>query len=171
MSGNTQLVLLDYLGKHYTALKRRLTRRLGDAEVAADALHDTWLRLRGAEDPGPVRSPGAFLSRMAVNLAVDAHRHRSRLLGGDEIEALLEDMADPAPGPAAMAEVRSEVDALLSLLDRMPARRRAIALMVHAEGLTQRETAQSLGVSLRTVEYELKRVHERLDAHLAREKK
>ena len=60
---------------------------------------------------------------------------------------------------------------MLTLLDRMPERRRAVALLVHAEGLTQNEAAQRLGVSLRTVEYELKRVHERVDAYLAAEKK
>jgi RNA polymerase sigma-70 factor (ECF subfamily) len=171
MSGNSQIVLLDYLGKHYADLKQRLTRRLGDAEAAGDALHNAWLRLKGSDDPGPVQNPGAYLSRMAVNIAVDAQRRYSRLLSGDEIDALLEEMNDSTPDPAQIAELRSEVDALLKLLDRMPERRRAVALLVHAAGLTQKEAAQRLGVSLRTVEYELKRVHERVDACLAAEKR
>ncbi|KAF1071624.1 hypothetical protein [Variovorax sp.] len=41
MSDDTQLVLLNYLGKHYTSLKQRLTRKLGNADDAGDALHDT----------------------------------------------------------------------------------------------------------------------------------
>lgn len=167
MSGNSQLLLLDYLGKHYAALKQRLTRKLGDAETAGDALHDTWLRLKGTADPGPVRNPGAYLARMAVNIAVDAQRRGSRMLSGDEIDALLDDVADPAPGPAQTAEMRSDLEALMALLDRMPPRRRAVALLVHAHGLTQKQAAESLGVSLRTVESELKRVHERLDAYFA----
>ncbi|WP_447774073.1 RNA polymerase sigma factor [Variovorax boronicumulans] len=163
-------MLLDYLGKHYATLKRRLTRKLGSAEDAGDALQDTWLRLKGGEDYGPIQNPGAYLSRMAVNIAVDVQRRHSRLLSGAEVDELLEEMVDPAPDPAQAAETRSELDALFRLLDRMPERRRAIALLVHAEGMTQKETAQRLGVSLRTVEYELKRLHERLEAHLAAEK-
>lgn len=171
MSEDSQLVLLDYLGKHYASLKQRLTRKLGNAEDAGDALHDTWLRLKGGENHGPIQNPGAYLSRMAVNIAVDVQRRNSRLLSGEDIDALLGDLVDPAPDPARSAEIRSDLDVLLKLLDRMPPRRRAIALMVHAQGSTQKEAAEYLGVSLRTVEYELKRVHERLDAHLAAENK
>lgn len=171
MSDDTQLILLNYLGKHYTALKQRLTRKLGNAEDAGDALHDTWLRLKGNEEHGTIQNPGAYLSRMAVNIAVDVQRRNSRLLSGDDVDELLEELVDPAPGPAQAAEIRSDMDALFRLLDRMPERRRAVALLVHAEGMTQKEAAQRLGVSLRTVEYELKRVHERLDAYLAAEKK
>ncbi|MED5613082.1 RNA polymerase sigma factor [Janthinobacterium sp. P210005] len=171
MSEGTQLFLLNYLGKHYATIKQRLTRKLGNAEDAGDALHDTWLRLKGGEDLGPVQNPGAYLSRMAVNIAVDVQRRHSRLLSGDNIDALLEELVDPAPGPARTAEIRSDLDALLQLLDRMPERRRAVALLVHAEGVTQKEAAQRLGVSLRTVEYELKRVHERLDTYLVAEHK
>ena len=171
MSEDTQLVLLNYLGRHDASLKQRLTRKLGNADDAGDALHDTWLRLKGNEDHGTVQNPGAYLSRMAVNIAVDVQRRQSRLLSGDEVEELLEEIEDPAPGPARTAEIRSDLDAVLTLLDRMPERRRAVALLVHAEGLTQNEAAQRLGVSLRTVEYELKRVHERVDAYLAAEKK
>lgn len=171
MSEGTQLFLLNYLGKHYATIKQRLTRKLGNAEVAGDALHDTWLRLKGGEDLGPVQNPGAYLSRIAVNIAVDVQRRHSRLLSGDNIDALLEELVDPAPGPARTAEIRSDLDALFQLLDRMPERRRAVALLVHAEGVTQKEAAQRLGVSLRTIEYELKRVHERLDTYLAAEHK
>ena len=171
MSGDTQLVLLDYLGKHYATLKQRLTRKLGNAEDAGDALHDTWLRLKGGEDLGPIQNPGAYLSRMAVNIAVDVQRRHSRLLSGDDVDQLLEEVMDPAPGPAQTAEARSELEAVRQLLDRMPERRRAVALLVHAEGMTQKEAALQLGVSLRTVEYELKRCHERLDASLAAHQK
>ncbi|MNL39468.1 RNA polymerase sigma factor [compost metagenome] len=108
---------------------------------------------------------------MAINIAVDVQRRHSRLLSGDDIDELLEELVDPAPDPSQAAEIRSDLDALFGLLDRMPARRRAVALLVHAEGVTQKEAARRLGVSLRTVEYELKRVHERLDAYLATEKK
>ena len=160
--------LLDYLGAHYHTLRQRLTRRLGCAELAGDALHDTWLRLKDGACTCPVREPGAYLARMAVNLVVDARRRHSRLLSGDEAEALIEEFADPSPGPEEVAEIRSDVDTLEELLDRMPERRRAIALLVHGEGVTQKEAARRLGVSLRTVEYELQRVHERLNARLAR---
>ncbi|WP_407352068.1 RNA polymerase sigma factor [Luteimonas sp. R10] len=167
MTESTQVALLDYLSRHYVTLKQRLVRRLGSAELAGDALHDTWLRVNGSEELEPVRNPGAYLVRMAVNLAVDIRRRHSRLLSGDDIDALLQEFADPTPDPAHAAEIQSDMEALRELLDRMPERRRAAALLVHAEGVTQKEAARRLGVSLRTVEYELQRVHARVNAYLA----
>jgi RNA polymerase sigma factor (sigma-70 family) len=167
MAEEAQPVLLDYLTRRYANLKLRLTRMLGNDDLAADALHDTWLRLKDRDDVGPVQNPGAYVMRMVVNIAVDVQRRQSRSLSGEDVDALLEEMVDTAPGPEHTAEARSDLDALMRVLDRMPERRRAIVLLVHSEGVTQREAAERLGVSLRTVEYEFKRAHEYLNTYLA----
>jgi RNA polymerase sigma factor (sigma-70 family) len=171
MSENAQLVLLDYLAKRYANLKQRLTRVLGNDDLASDALHDTWLHLNSKDDYGPVQNPGAYLMRMTVNIAVNAHRRQRRVLTGADIDMLLEEAADPAPGPAQLAEVRSDLQALQTFMDRMPERRRHIVFLVHCEELEQREVAERMGVSERTVAYELKRAHEAVSAFRDRKKK
>ncbi|MDF3838483.1 sigma-70 family RNA polymerase sigma factor [Cupriavidus basilensis] len=170
MAEDTQPVLLDYLTKRYANLKLRLTRMLGSDDMASDALHDTWLRLKGKHDQGPFQSPGAYLVRMAHNIAVDAQRRRRRVLSGNDIDTLLNEMVDPAPGPEQTAETRSDLEVLMKIMDRMPERRRLVVVMVHWEDVTQKEAAKRLGVSLRTVASELKRAHETLNAYIAAEK-
>ena len=49
-------VLRDFMLQRYDDLKARLTRRLGCADMASDALQDTWLRLEGKDELGPVDS-------------------------------------------------------------------------------------------------------------------
>src|SRR5690606_8453282 len=127
--------------------------------------HDAWLRLRYSDQPDAVQDPGAYLTRMAVNLSIDMRRRHSRVMSGEEIDTLLQELADPQPQPEQAAELGEEVDALASMLERMPPRRRAVALLVHAEGIPPRGAAARLGVSLRTGEYEVRRSQERLDAH------
>lgn len=187
MAEDTRPVLMDYLSRHYDLLKRQLGRALRNTDLAEDALHDTWLRVHGqgksegksesksksegkserAQDP--IRRPGGYLVRMAFNIALDIQRRQSRNLPFDEIDALLE-LADPAPGPDRTAEARSQLDAVVRLLERMPARRREVVVLVHMEGLTQPEAARRLGVSLRTVEYELKHAHGYLSARMGNDK-
>lgn len=96
-------VLRDFMLQRYDDLKARLTRRLGCPDLASDALQDTWLRLEGKEELGPVDSPGPYLMRMAVNVAVDQQRVENRRLTVAEAEVLLH-IADPAPRPERIAE-------------------------------------------------------------------
>ncbi|KQX90299.1 hypothetical protein ASD34_03245 [Variovorax sp. Root473] len=169
---DTRPVLMDYVSRHYDALKRQLGRALRNPDLAEDALHDTWLRVndKGKNEDGPIRRPGGYLVRMAFNIALDIQRRQSRNLPLDEIDALME-FADTAPGPERIAEARSQLDGVVKLLDRMPARRREVVVLVHMEGLTQPEAAKRLGVSLRTVEYELKNAHDYLSARMSDDKK
>lgn len=160
MTEDAQPNLLAYLADRYANLKRGLVRVLGNDDLAADALHDTYLRLQLKEDDlGVVRSPRAFLMRMAANIAVDIQRRQGRALALDEVDALME-LSDPAPGPEQIVEDRSELEALSRIMARLPPRRREILLMVRWEGMRQKEVAERLGVSVRTVENELKRAHD-----------
>jgi RNA polymerase sigma factor (sigma-70 family) len=167
MTDKTQSLLLDYLSVRYGNLKQRLRKVLGDDALADDALHDTWLRLNKREEEETlVQSPGAYLIRMAVNIAVDVRRRQSRSVYGVEVDSLLEAIADPAPGPQDEAASSLDLASLMKILDRLPERRRKIVIMVRWEGLTQREVAKILGVSLRTVETDLKRANDYLNAYM-----
>jgi len=165
MTEGVRPVLVDYLTKHYASLKLRVTRLLGNGDLAGDALQDTWMRLNSKEEDGPVHSPGSYLVRMAVNIAVDMQRRQGRSLPFDEVNALME-LSDPTPGPVQTSEARSELAAVVELLRHMPQRRREIIVLVRWDGLTQQEVARRLGVSLRTVEYEIKRAHDYLDTKM-----
>lgn len=62
-----------------------------------------------------MRNPDAYLLQMAVNVATDQYVDRLRQARpwhyADGAEAVLEQLADGAAGPATLAEVRSEVAA------------------------------------------------------------
>lgn len=159
---DTPVALADYLAQHYAALKSKITRLLGNRELADDALQDTWLRVNSRGDAdGPVHSPTGYLLRMAVNIAVDIRRRQARAVPFDEIQELME-LADPAPGPAQVVEERARMEALGRQIERLPERQRLVVLAVHWEGLAQKDIAARLGVSLRTVESDLKKAHDTL---------
>ncbi|MGH8783725.1 MAG: RNA polymerase sigma factor [Cupriavidus necator] len=167
MSESIRSSLRELLTQRYDDLKRRLTWRLGSAELASDALHDTWVHLEDRNDAnGPVASPAAYLMRMATNLALDRLQRDRRYMSADELESLMTEIVDPAPGPAQTVAARGEVEALASLIDRMPPRRRAIFLAVRVEELSNQEAAVRFGVSARLIGLELKRAHEYCVAHM-----
>lgn len=164
MSEDTPVALTDYLTKHYESLKSRVARMLGNRDLAGDALQDTWLRVNSKKpDEGLIYSPAGYLLRMAVNIALDIQRRQGKSLPIDEINELME-MADVAPGPEQVVEGRSNMESLLKSIDRLPKRQRQVILLVHWENIEQKEVAKRLGVSLRTVESDLKKAHDSLIA-------
>lgn len=143
----------------YDELKTRLARRLGSTDVAADVMQDTWLRLARADAIGTVRNPGNYLLRVVLNVAQDRRRAEKRHLSTAEIDSLLH-LADEAPGPAQVAEARSEHEVLAAVLAELPPRRRAILLAARLDNLPRQEIADRLGISLRLVSKELHLAHE-----------
>ncbi|WP_198086654.1 RNA polymerase sigma factor [Variovorax sp. E3] len=167
MTENVIPLLRSFLVQRYDQLKQRLALRLGNEELAEDALHDTWLKLQRSQPiAGPIATPQAYLLRMAVNLAIDVRRAQSQVLVSEDIEVLMNELPDPAPGPAEVAEARSQLEALDGLLLRLPPRRREILLLVRLEGWSQRDVAKRLGIPVRTVEYELKAAQDLLFSRL-----
>lgn len=144
------MLLLDY-----DELKRKLTRWLGSADRASDALQDTWLRLEQAQTIGPVDRPRPYLFRIAFNLGLKRHRRERETLTLDEARASLE-LVEDAPDPARAVEAKSELAALKLALGELSPRRREILIASRVDGKPLREIAANLGVSQRLVEMELK---------------
>lgn len=139
----------------YDDLKARLTQRLGSAELAGDAMQDTWLRLSRAESIGIVQSPRSYLFRIALNVAIDRHRFEQRRpVSTVDLENLLE-VPDDAPTPEQTVLARSDLEAFKAIVDELPARRRAIFLAARFGGASRQEIADRMGVSVRLVAKEL----------------
>lgn len=147
--------LRDFLASNYDRLHQRLQRYLGSPDLASDSLHDTWLRLGEMTVPDTILSPGAYIYRVACNLAMDRLRHNRLWQSVGDADAEIEQLADPTPGPEAIAAGRSDLGALLRVMNDLPKRRRDIFLAVKVQGLPQRELAAQYGISLRMVEREL----------------
>jgi RNA polymerase sigma-70 factor, ECF subfamily len=147
--------LRGQLVQNYENLVRKLTRRLGSSEFAYEALHETFLRLDRVSEAVPVRSPADYLFRIAINIAKDRQKAQNRRLAAAEIDAVL-DVCDEGPDPARVAEARSEVEAFKRALADLPERQRNVLHSIAVEGQTSQQVADRLGVSVRTIESDLK---------------
>jgi RNA polymerase sigma factor (sigma-70 family) len=164
MTETTWVVLRNLLVDRYEDIRTQLTRQFGP-DIAQESLNETWLHLHRNDEAGAVHKPLAFLMRIAINIARDRRRSETRRLAHAEIEAALE-IADPAPGPAEKALVRLELSAVHEAIRQLPERTRAILIAARIDGLSHDAIARQLGISRRTVLYELGRAAKHLDAHL-----
>lgn len=151
----------------YDDLKARLTRRLGSADLAGEALQDTWLRLEDGNCAAIVHHADAYLFRVAVNIAHDRRRAETRRLTTNEVDALL-DIADDAPNQTRVAEARSELRALEVIMAELPPRQRTILLAARLDELPRREIAKRFRISVRLVQRELQEAQDYCAARMRR---
>lgn len=146
------------------ANRERIVRFLvvrGAGDAAEDLFQDLWMRLTERR-MGPVADPLAYAMRAANNLMLDRYR-----------SARQSDLRDKAWGESAAVQKPSAESALISREQLMlveqaiaatgerPAR---IFRRFRVDGVQQRDIAAEMGISLSTVEADLRKVYAALAA-------
>lgn len=131
-------------------VRSALMRRGRSRDDADDLVQEAWIRLQAYERQSPVREPGAFLMRAALNLSIDQHRSKASqavTLLPDDVPAV-----DVAPSTEAQVEARQRLKRLEECLGRLNERTRVIYIEHRIEGLSYLEIARRHGLSSTAVE-------------------
>lgn len=141
---------------HRAQLIRFLEAR-GAGHAAEDVFQELWIRLSSVPT-GPVSQPLPYLYRAANNLMLD--RFRSAQATAKREQAWGEVGADNAPPSTEQTLISREdlarADAAIDALGERPA---AIFRAFRLEGQAQRDIAARMGVSLSTVEADLRKAY------------
>ena len=159
LSASNRTLLQDMLAADYESLVRKLTGKFGCADFASETLHETFARLDGISDTTLVQSPRDYLFRSTINVGKNRRRSERLRASAAEIDAVL-DVPDEMPTPAQTVESRSDMDALLRVLEELPIRTRQAFEAALFDNKPYSEIADTLGVSLRTVERDIQRAIE-----------
>jgi RNA polymerase sigma-70 factor, ECF subfamily len=149
--------------EHHPVLFRYLARLTGDADVAADAAQEAFVRLI-EKPPAPVQLR-AWLFRVGTNAALEAGRtgHRRRQLLRDSAARV--PIADPPPTPQDEAENAATRERVRTALAGLNVRDRTVLLLREA-GFSHREIAEQVGTTTGSVGTIIARALERLAAEL-----
>jgi RNA polymerase sigma-70 factor, ECF subfamily len=135
-------------------------RRVSDAAAAEDIVHDVLVRAYAKRDT--LRNEGRFepwLFQITRNALVDYYRsHRPT-------EPLPDDLADGHEPPDRLA-MQELAKCMQPLVDTLPDHYRDALSLSELQGLTQRETAQRLGLTLSGAKSRVQRARRMLEAKL-----
>ena len=147
--------LLMAFEKHHSALKRFIARYLNNHHDIEDVAQESFLRAFRAGMDYDVQQPKSFLFRIAKNVAISQLRLKSRQItdsieqqAGEESltgEWTLEDDV------IARQRLAIQCDAVAAL----PAQCRRVYILRKVHGMTHKEIAERLGISIKTVEKHL----------------
>lgn len=147
---------------HRQRVLRFATAFLGDRHLAEDVVQEAFRRLFEHRGRYPLAELfGPYLVKTTARLCVD-HR-RSRQAEDRRIRSL-----DPGAvaSPAAAAEAREANDLVAVAVAALPDRERACFLLTVCEGLSYRDTAETLGLSYAEVNNAIHRARTRLRTRL-----
>src|ERR1700712_884336 len=138
----------------------RFLRSHGAGEAAEDLLHELWLRLRDAR-PGPLAQPLAYLYRAANNLMLDRYRSERQAAVRErdwtEATGATEAGRSDAPSGDRLLASRQELDRAHAALAVLGPRVEQIFRRHRLDGVPQRKLAEEFGISLSTVESDLRK--------------
>nr|WP_312989302.1 sigma-70 family RNA polymerase sigma factor [Comamonas koreensis] len=135
---------------HHGWLRAWLRRRLGDTHQASDLAQDTFVRLMLGGQAAALREPRAYLTTLAQRVLYEFWRRRE--LEQAWLDALAAQPQTLALSAEDYALVREAVETLDRALQGLPAKVRQAFLLRQLDGLKHSEIAQTMGVSVASVE-------------------
>ncbi|TXC69156.1 RNA polymerase sigma factor [Sphingorhabdus soli] len=128
--------------------------RARGADDPEDLVQEIWVRVKEASI-GPVGAPIAYLYRIANRLMIDRYRADQTAKKRDtdwHSTTILETM----PSEESKLQWRDEATRILAVLDRLGPRASTVFRLHRIDGLSQKSVAIQLGVSVSTVESDLR---------------
>lgn len=131
-----------YLAEH-GKISRLINRIIKNRAATEDIAHDTFVNLMGRGKDDAIEDYGAFLARVARNLAID-HKRQERRKGSD-LELFL--LVDPAPSQETVLADRQALALTLAIIAELPPTQRRAFEMHRLGEHTLAQIAAALGIS------------------------
>jgi len=148
---------------HHSLVFRTAYRITGNAGDAEDALQTVFLRLlRRGRNADPLENTESYLRRAAINAALDVVRSRI----AERSVPLPDETSGLTPMAPAQTDVSGLRQALTRAMARLKPRQAEIFALRFLEGLSNRQIAQTLGISQVLVAVTVHRTRQQLRKEL-----
>jgi RNA polymerase sigma-70 factor (ECF subfamily) len=136
---------------HERAIRSWLARRTHDLDID-DIVQEMYARLAALDDAEKISNPRQYASQTAISIALNLVRHARvvPMIAIGEFEGL--ELASLEPSAEEIVSSQEELRQLENTLAELPDTCRTAFLLRRVEGLSQKEVAEKLGVSIKAVE-------------------
>ncbi|HCI13045.1 MAG: RNA polymerase subunit sigma [Gallionellales bacterium GWA2_60_142] len=153
------MITSDFWTEHKVRLRNYISKHVRDRNAVDDILQDVFIKAH--TNLHTVKSHGslvAWLYRIAANVIADHYRIQK------PSEEISDELAALEPDPDFIGDLAA---CLQPLIDNLPAPYKAALVLSEIEGLTQKEVAGRLGLSLSGAKSRVQRGREKLRQSLS----
>jgi RNA polymerase sigma factor (sigma-70 family) len=176
LQAGEDLPLNELINRHGEPLFRFAYRYLHDETLARDVVQDTFVRAYfKAALFKPASLVKTWLYTIALNLCRDQGRRLARRSGDISLNAPRSnyqpapELTDPATGPEVHAAQQERFTALQQAIDQLPHKLKAALVLFSLEGYSQKEVAEMLETTPKTIELRVAHARVKLRRALANE--
>ncbi len=135
---------------HYKMLRNAADNIIGDSDAAHDVVQEVFLKLWNRRDEvSTILNPKAYLFRSVINASITYLENNK---GKKNIDDLRIESSGTTDSKVMTKELEEKIQGALNTL---PPKCKAIFVLSRFEGLKNKEIAESLGLSLKTVENQM----------------
>jgi RNA polymerase sigma factor (sigma-70 family) len=144
--------LARHLLPHEPVLRARVRRMNICGLEVDDVIQEVYARIVSQPSLDVIKYPLQYAMRTATAVVIDHMRH-ARVIPIHAMGTLNHlEVLSPDVSAEQRLEFREEIAAVAGLLAQLPERTREILILRRIQGLSQRETSERLGISVKTVE-------------------
>ncbi|THH41553.1 RNA polymerase sigma-70 factor [Neolewinella litorea] len=167
LRGGKSAALDELFRRYYVDLCRTAVRFVMDETTAEDIVQEvfTGLWTKRAKLPSDTQAVGPYLRRAVRNRSLNYLRDRKRIPVDDG--EMPDITADAAQEPGMGMERAETQQRITRAIDRLPERCRLVFVMSKVENMSNREIAEGLDISVKTVENQMTRAYKFLREWLA----
>ena len=139
-----------------------------DLKLAEDVVQEAFLHAAEKIDQFDDSRPfGAWFIRSVVNASIKTGKKRERFVplddgGDDEAAGVAEWLLDPEPSPEFLVEMEETRQQVWKALDELTVDQRAVIVMRHFLGMSEKEMIQQLESPQTTIRWRMKTARSRL---------
>lgn len=158
--------LLDVYEQHLSALKRYVMRIIHTENDVEDVVQEAFIRAYKTEADTDIQLPKSYLFRVAKHVALNQVRQKvnrpTDFLEDSDLSSVL--VEESTPEDEVLAKERLDIHC--KAVATLPPRRRQVYLMRKVYGMSHRSIADSLGITVSTVEAHLVKAFKECHAHI-----
>ncbi|QKF73236.1 sigma factor, ECF family [Aliarcobacter faecis] len=150
--------------QYYQELVYYVQKMIGDKDKAKDIVQESYSRMLDVSIATPIENERAFLYKLARNIVFDLSRKEKHSASIEYEEESYSIPKNQQPEELLLEENQQEL--LLQILDTIPPKN-AQAFILHIfEGLSRKEIALKMGISVAAVEKHIIRASEKIKEKL-----
>jgi RNA polymerase sigma-70 factor (ECF subfamily) len=147
--------ILQAFLQHQSALRSYISRFMVSAHEIDDVSQETFLRAYKAEQKNTIEQPKAFLFRVAKNMMLSEFSNKSRKMIDYVEDFEQSQLPEAMPSLEDDMVARQKIGLYCEAIASLPPRCRQVTLMKKVYGMSHKEIARRLDISVSAVEKQL----------------